>query len=87
MGGVLEGKLVFLPKTSQQSEAVFAPAFDRLVMRTALSGMLDGRSTEAVETGLDRVYSGQIERYPFTVGDLEGHIERNRQGYIHIYVR
>ena len=56
-------------------------------MRTALTGMLDGRSTRAIETGLDQVRTGQIERYPFEQNGLRGSIERNNNGFIHIHVR
>ena len=73
--------------TVQQTEAVFAPSYDRLIMRTALTGMLDGRSTRAIETGLDQVRTGQIERYPFEQNGLQGSIERNNNGFIHIHVR
>ncbi|ESA33313.1 serine threonine protein kinase [Leptolyngbya sp. Heron Island J] len=74
-------------RTIQQTEAVFAPAYDRLIMRTALTGMLNGRSTRAIETGLDQVRTGEIERYPFEQNGLRGSIERNNNGFIHIHVR
>ena len=73
--------------TVQQAEAVFAPSYDRLIMRVALTGMLNGQSTRAIETGLDQVRSGQIDRYPFEQNGLTGSIERNNSGFIHIHVR
>ena len=73
--------------TVQQSEAVFAPSYDRLIMRVALTGMLNGQSTREIETGLEQVRTGQVERYPFEQNGLSGSIERNDNGFIHIYVR
>ena len=73
--------------TVQQAEAVFAPSYDRLIMRVALTGMLYGQSTRAIEAGLDQVHSGQIDRYPFEQNGLTGSIERNNSGFIHMYVR
>ncbi|MEA5462646.1 serine/threonine protein kinase [Leptothoe sp. PORK10 BA2] len=73
--------------TVQQAEAVFAPSYDRLIMRVALAGMLDGQSTQEIETGLEQVRTGEVERYPFEQNGLTGSIERNSNGFIHIYVR
>lgn len=74
-------------KTLQQAEAIFAPSYDRLIMRVALTGMLDGQSTKAIETGLEQVRAGQLEQYPFEQNGITGSIKRNRNGFIHIYVR
>lgn len=74
-------------RTIQQTEAVFAPAYDRLIMRTALTGMLNGNSTRAIETGLEQVRTGQVDQYPFEQNGLRGSIERNNNGFIHIHVR
>lgn len=73
--------------TVQQTEAVFAPSYDRLIMRVALTGMLDGQSTRAIEAGLERVRTGEIKQYPFELDGLTGRIERNKNGFIHIHVR
>lgn len=73
--------------TVQQAEAVFAPSYDRLIMRVALTGMLNGRSTRAIEAGLEQVRTGEVERYPFELNGLTGRIERNNNGFIHIHVR
>jgi serine/threonine protein kinase len=71
----------------QQVEASFAPSFDRLMMRIALVGMLDGNSTKAIETGLEAVRTRQQNSYRFQHAGFAGTIERNANGYIHIYVR
>lgn len=71
----------------QQTEAVFAPSYDRLVMRVTLTGMLNGQSTRDIENGLEQVRTGQLEQYPFEQNGLTGSIERNQNGFIHIYVR
>jgi serine/threonine-protein kinase len=74
-------------QTVQQAEAAFAPSFDRLMMRVALTGMLKGESTQAIEQGLEQVRTQQLDRYAFENSQFEGTIERNQNGYIHIYVR
>ena len=71
----------------QQAEAVFAPSYDRLIMRVALAGMLDGQSTRDIEAGLDQVRTGEVDQYPFEQNGLTGSIERNNNGFIHIHVR
>ncbi|MEO0394846.1 MAG: serine/threonine-protein kinase [Cyanobacteria bacterium P01_A01_bin.137] len=73
--------------TVQQTEAVFAPSYDRLIMRVALAGMLNGQSTREIEAGLDQVRTGQVNQYPFEQNGLTGSIERNNNGFIHIHVR
>ncbi|MFG6103771.1 protein kinase [Leptothoe sp. EHU-05/26/07-4] len=73
--------------TIQQAEAVFAPSYDRLIMRTALAGMLNGQSTREIEGGLEQVRTGQANQFPFEHNGLTGSIERNDNGFIHIHVR
>ena len=73
--------------TIQQAEAAFAPSYDRLIMKVALTGMLNGQSTRAIETGLEQVRTGQIDQFPFEKNGLRGRIERNNNGFIHMYVR
>jgi len=73
--------------TVQQAEAAFAPTFDRLVMRIALTGMLGGQSTKDIESGLEAVRTEQRQQYTFEQGNLEGVIERTPNGFIHIHVR
>ncbi|MEM9482950.1 MAG: serine/threonine-protein kinase [Cyanobacteria bacterium P01_F01_bin.116] len=73
--------------TVQQAEAVFAPSYDRLIMRVALTGMLNGQSTRDIEDGLEQVRTGQVDQYPFEQNGLTGSIERNQNGFIHIHVR
>ncbi|MEO0867399.1 MAG: serine/threonine-protein kinase [Cyanobacteria bacterium J06642_11] len=74
-------------ETVKQTEAVFAPSYDRLVMRSTLTGMLNWQSTQAIENGLEQVRTGALDRYPFEHNGLSGSIERNRNGFIHMYVR
>jgi serine/threonine protein kinase len=71
----------------QQSEAVFSPSTDRLVMRTTLVGMLDGRSSQKIEEGLEAVRSGEQDRFDFERKGFVGSIERNANDYIYINVR
>ena len=71
----------------RQSEAAFSPATDRLVMRTTLAGMLDGRSTRELEQGLEDVRKGKRDRVSISSEGFTGAIERNTNGYVHIYVQ
>ena len=71
----------------RQSEAAFSPATDRLVMRAAFLGMLDGRSTKKIEDGLEAVRKGDRDRFTFKQSGFSGTVERNANGYVHIYVQ
>ena len=71
----------------RQSEAAFAPSTNRLIIRTALVNMLDGRSTRRIENGLEAVRKGERDRFDFERKGFSGVIERNENGYLHIYVR
>ncbi len=71
----------------RQSEAAFSPATDRLVMRAAFLGMLDGRSTRKIEDGLEAVRKGERDRFTFKKSGFSGVVERNANGYVHIYVQ
>ncbi|MGB7247733.1 MAG: serine/threonine-protein kinase [Phormidesmis sp.] len=71
----------------KQSEAAFSPSIDRLVMRTTLLGMLDGRSSKKIEDGLEDVRRGERDRFDFKRKGFSGAIERNSNGYIHMYVQ
>ena len=55
--------------------------------RTALLGMLDGRSTREIEDGLAAVRAGRRDRFSFEREGCSGAIEKNANGYVHIYVR
>ncbi|GAB4376543.1 MAG: hypothetical protein Kow00121_23820 [Elainellaceae cyanobacterium] len=60
----------------QQSEAYFAPYMDANVMRTALNGMLEYRSSEAIEQGLEDVRQGRFSSFPFETSQYQGVIEQ-----------
>ncbi|MDJ0702051.1 MAG: serine/threonine-protein kinase [Leptolyngbyaceae cyanobacterium MO_188.B28] len=70
----------------RQSEAAFSQSMDRLAMRVALVNMLNGRSTEAIETALEQVRSRRLNRYTFEQGPFRGVIERNQYDQIHIQI-
>ncbi|MEO1390430.1 MAG: serine/threonine-protein kinase [Cyanobacteria bacterium J06634_6] len=80
---------VYDPDTQnvQQSEATFSGSVDRLVMRTTLSGMLDGRSNQEIVGGLEAVRQGDRDRFAFESRGFSGVIERNSFDHIHIYVQ
>lgn len=71
----------------RQAEAAFSPSTNLLVMRTTLLGMLDGRSTRAIEDGLKTVRTGERDRFDFERKGFSGSVERNANGYVHIYVK
>ncbi len=71
----------------QQSEAAFSPSSDRLMMRTTLLGMVDGRSSKDIEAGLEAVRTGARDRFDFKKKGFTGTIKRNSNGYVHIYVK
>lgn len=70
----------------RQTEASFAQSVDSLVMRTALNGMLKGRSTEEIEAGLQKVRQRQTNQYRFETGGVKGLIERNDRDRIYVGV-
>ncbi len=70
----------------QQTEALFSPYVDFNVMRTALNGMLDYRSNEAIEQGLRDVRDGRIPAFPIDNGRFQGRIEQSGDR-INIWVR
>ncbi|MEM6450811.1 MAG: serine/threonine-protein kinase [Cyanobacteria bacterium P01_D01_bin.105] len=71
----------------RQSEAAFSPASDRLIMRSTLLGMLGNRPPADIVEGLEAVRTGARDRVSINTGNLTGAIERNANGYIHIYVQ
>lgn len=70
-----------------QSEAAFSPNADKFIMQSALLGMLDNRAPASVIDGLEAVRTQQRDRVDISTGSFTGAIERNANGYIHIYVR
>lgn len=71
----------------RQSEATFPAASDWTIMRTAVRGMLDGRYNREIEAGLREVKDGQRDRFDFDRRGFSGTIERNANGYVHVYVQ
>ncbi|MFK8183131.1 MAG: serine/threonine protein kinase [Phormidesmis sp.] len=71
----------------RQSEAAFSPASDRLIMRSTLLGMLGNNPSAEIVDGLEAVRTGASDRVTINTGNLTGAIERNANGYIHIYVQ
>ncbi|MBD1910798.1 MULTISPECIES: protein kinase [unclassified Leptolyngbya] len=70
----------------RQTEASFDQSVDQQVIRSTLNGMLNDQTTSAIEQGLESVRQRQSNRYSFSIDNLEGTIERNRQGRIYIGV-
>lgn len=53
-------------------------------MRNTLDGMLGSPASAAIQQGLQQVYHRQTQEYAFSVGGLEGVIERNSSDRIYI---
>ncbi len=70
----------------RQTEASFSQGIDRFMMRAALNGMLNNRTTQAIEQGLAAVHGRDRDQYAFSVGNLEGVIERDAQDRVYIGV-
>jgi eukaryotic-like serine/threonine-protein kinase len=70
----------------RQTEASFTQAVDPLVMRVTLNGMLNGRASQEIEQGLEAVRDRDRNEYSFSVGNLEGVIQRNDRDRIYIGV-
>ncbi|MBD2122161.1 serine/threonine-protein kinase [Trichocoleus sp. FACHB-262] len=70
----------------RQTEASFPPSADPLVMRTALNGMLSGRSSEEIEAALRQVRDRQTNQYSFERNGVKGVIQRDDRDRIYIGV-
>lgn len=70
----------------RQTEVSFAQTVDLNVMQSTLRDMLGGNLPPNVEQGLASVQTRQANQYPFTIGQLEGIIERNERDRIYIGV-
>ncbi|MBD1861498.1 MULTISPECIES: serine/threonine-protein kinase [Trichocoleus] len=70
----------------RQTEASFPPSADPLVMRTALNGMLSGRSSEEIEAALRQVRDRQTNQYSFERNGVKGIIQRDDRDRIYIGV-
>lgn len=78
---------VYDPKDQvQESSAQFSSSVDSLVMRIALNGMMGNQLTPAIENELKRVHSGTSDRHDFTVGTVQGRIERISDDHIKLHV-
>jgi serine/threonine protein kinase len=70
----------------RQTEASFAQSVGPETMQTTLSGMLGGTVPSEVAQGLAQVQQRQTNQFPFTLGAVEGVIERNDRDRIYIGV-
>ena len=79
---------MFDPRTNKlrQAEIAVPPSTDISTVRLALKSFLGEPITVSIETGLHAVYHGQQATYNFTLGNLEGIIQRNAQNRIYLAV-
>lgn len=71
---------------TRQTEVSFGESVATQTMQTTLRNMLAGEMTEEIQQGLQQVQQRQLNDYSFTVGALEGVIQRNRSDRIYIGV-
>jgi serine/threonine-protein kinase len=70
----------------RQTEVSFAQSVDTQVMQKTLEQMLNRNASAEINEGLQQVYQRRTNRYPFTIGELKGVIERNDRDRIYIGV-
>ncbi|MBD2314978.1 serine/threonine protein kinase [Desertifilum sp. FACHB-1129] len=68
----------------RQTEVSFSPSIDALTMQVTLNGMFGGTAPVEVLDGLVGVQRRQFDEYPFSTGNLEGVIQRDRENRIYI---
>ncbi|MBE9045499.1 hypothetical protein IQ255_13995 [Pleurocapsales cyanobacterium LEGE 10410] len=70
----------------RQTEMAIAPAMGLPTIREILNSLLQGNSTPSIERELQKIYEGQADIHTFSVGDLEGSIERDENDNIYLGV-
>ena len=70
----------------KQTEVAIAPSVGLGTIEDILSNLLRGKTTEAIEQGLQEVYQGRANEYTFELGDLSGSIEREDDDHIYLGV-
>jgi serine/threonine-protein kinase len=70
----------------RQTEVSFAQSVAPQVMQSTLQGMLGGNASGEINQALQRVQQRQINQYSFSVGGVEGVIQRNQEDQIYIGV-
>ncbi|WP_315791424.1 protein kinase domain-containing protein [Fischerella sp. JS2] len=70
----------------RQTEVSFAQSVPPQVMQSTLQGMLGGNASGEINKALQRVHERQINQYSFSVGTVEGVIQRNQEDQIYIGV-
>ena len=68
----------------RQTELSVADTIDDRMVRVALTNMLNLKITPDIKQGLQDVRNGQISRYEFKTGNLEGLIERSKDNRVYI---
>ncbi|MGK7918890.1 MAG: serine/threonine protein kinase [Trichodesmium sp.] len=70
----------------RQTELSVADGIDDRMVRVAFTNMLNLKITPEIQQGLEDVRNGQINRYEFKTGNLEGLIERSSGNRVYIGV-
>ena len=70
----------------RQTEVAIAPSVGLGTIEDILSSLLRGKTTEAIERGLQEIYQRQADEYTFELGNLSGSIEREDDDHIYLGV-
>ena len=70
----------------RQSEMTFAPSVARSTIQQSVRRLLKTNYSAEIANYIDRVYFNQSESQEFTIGDLEGIVQRNQQNHIYIAI-
>jgi serine/threonine protein kinase len=68
----------------RQTEVAVPPETNLAILQYTLQELILEGKSPSIDTGLQSVYNRQIDRYSFTVGSLEGIVERNSEDRIYI---
>jgi serine/threonine-protein kinase len=68
----------------RQTEVAVPPETNLATLQYTLQELIPQGKSLSIDTGLQSVYNRQIDRYSFTVGSLEGIVERNSEDRIYI---
>lgn len=70
----------------RQTEATFADSVELSLMESKLQAMLQGQLNSTIEEALAQVYRQETDLRSFSVGNLQGIIQRQQGGNIYVGV-
>ena len=70
----------------RQTEVAIAPSIGLKTINDILDSLLLGKITSPISQGLEKVYRREVNEYTFSLGNLEGSIEREADNHIYLGV-